>query len=374
MAQIVSFIMSLVIAITSSLGLVFEAPAEEAAEIENVIIMIGDGMGWNHLYATQEKHNIKLEMLERTDYHGFSRTRSASNLVTDSAAGGTALSTGGRTMNGYIGVYPTDPLEVIATPASITEVAMSRGMSTGVVTSDAVTGATPSAFSAHERDRDMSAELFADQVASDIDLIWGAIDEGTVTKEACAENGKEYVSTLAEVKALEDGQKSIGQFDSDTLWQGLDSDKDQPTLSELTTEAIDILKNDEDGFFLMVEGAHIDKRSHSQDGDGAMTAVLEFDKAISNAIDFAEKDGHTLIVITADHETGAVKPNGDGTYTWTSGSHSGADVPVLVYGCDTFIEDGETIDNVDIPTRAAAYMTKNEVYFPAPQAYLYDEK
>lgn len=372
-AKIVSLIMSLVIAFTSAFGLVFVAPAEEAAEIDNVIIMIGDGMGWNHLYATQNKHNVKLEMLERTEYHGFSRTRSASDVVTDSAAGGTALSTGGRTMNGYVGVYPTDPLEVIGTPASITEVAMTRGMSTGVVTSDAVTGATPSAFSAHERDRDMSAELFADQVASDIDLIWGAIDEGTVTKEACAANNKEYVSSLSEVQALEAGQKSIGQFHCDTMWQGLDNG-DQPTLSELTVEAIDILDDDEDGFFLMVEGAHIDKCSHSKDADGAMTAVLEFDRAISKAIDFAEKDGHTLIVITADHETGAVTPNGDGTYTWTSGSHSAADVPVLVYGCDSFIEDGATIDNIDIPTRAAAFMTKNEVYFPVVQAYLYDEK
>ena len=373
MAQIVAFIMSLVITISSSLGLVYIAPAEEAAEIENVIIMIGDGMGWNHLYSTQNKHNVKLEMLERTEYHGFSRTRSASALVTDSAAGGTALSTGGRTINGYIGVYPTDPLEAFATPASITEVAMTRGMSTGVVTSDAVTGATPSAFSAHEEDRGMAEELFADQVASDIDLIWGSIDEETVTKEACAENNKKYVSTLAEVKALEAGQKSIGQFDCDTLWQGLDSENDQPTLSELTVEAIDILDDDEDGFFLMVEGAHIDKRSHDQDGDGAITAVLEFDRAVSKAIDFAEKDGHTLVVITADHETGSVTPNGDGTYTWTTGSHSAADVPVLVYGCDSFIEDGETIDNIDIPTKAVAFMTKNEVYFPTPLSYLNKE-
>lgn len=374
MTQIVAFIMSIVITITSSLGLVFVAPAEDAAEIDNVIIMIGDGMGWNHLYSTQNKHNVKLEMLEKTDYHGFSKTRSASDFVTDSAAGGTALATGSRTMNGYVGVYPADPYEAIATPASITEIAMTIGKSTGVVTSDAVTGATPSAFSAHERDRDMSAELFADQVASDIDLIWGAIDEGTVTKEACAENGKEYVSTLTEVKALKAGQKSIGQFDCDTMWQGLDSDKDQPTLSELTVEAIDILDDDEDGFFLMVEGAHIDKRSHSKDGDGAMTAVLEFDKAVGKALDFAKADGNTLVIITADHETGAVTPNGDGTYTWTSGSHSAADVPVLVYGCDSFMEDGATINNIDIPTRAVAYMTNNEVYFPTPLSYLKDEK
>ncbi len=372
-AKIVSMIMSIVIMISSSFGLAFVAPEEEAKEIENVIIMIGDGMGWNHLYSTQNKHNIKLNMLEKTDYHGFSRTRSASALVTDSAAGGTALSTGSRTTNGYIGVYPTDPLEAIATPASITEVAIKRGLSTGVVTSDAITGATPSAFSAHERDRDMSAELFADQVASDIDLIWGSIDAETVTKEACQENGKKYVSTLSEVKALEYGEKSIGQFDCNTLWQGLDNG-DQPTLSELTVEAIDILNNDKDGFFLMVEGAHIDKRSHSQDGEGAMTAVLEFDKAVNAALEFAKADGNTLVVISADHETGAVTPNGDGTYTWTSGSHSGANVPVLVYGCDSFIEDGEVIDNVDIPTKAVAFMTNNEVAFPTPYSYLMDEE
>lgn len=372
-AKIVSLIMSLVIMISSAFGLSFIAPAEEAEEIQNVIIMIGDGMGWNHLYATQNRYDIELDMLTKTDYHGFSRTRSASSFVTDSAAGGTALATGSKTMNGYVGVYPTDPLEVFATPASITDVAMKFGKSTGIVTSDAVTGATPSSFSAHERDRDMSVELFADQVVSDIDLIWGAIDTEVVTKDACTANGKEYITSLSEVQALNLGKKSIGQFDCDTMWQGKDNG-DQPTLSELTDEAIRILNQDEDGFFLMVEGAHIDKRSHDKDGEGAMTAVLEFDKAISNAIDFAKEDGNTLVVISADHETGAVTPNGDGTYTWTSGSHSSANVPVLVYGCDSFMEDGATIENTEIPERAVAFMTKNEQYFPVPYSYLIEEK
>ena len=372
-AKIVSMIMSLVMMISSAFGLSFIAPEEEAKEIENVIIMIGDGMGWNHLYSTQNKYDIELNMLTKTDYHGSSRTRSASALVTDSAAGGTALSIGAKTMNGYIGVYPTDPLEALATPASITEVAMKFGKSTGVVTSDAVTGATPSAFSAHEKDRDMSEELFADQVASDIDLIWGAIDLSVVTEDACTANDKEYVTTLSEVKALDLGEKSIGQFDCETMWQGKDNG-DQPTLSELTDEAIRILDQDEDGFFLMVEGAHVDKRSHDQDGDGAMTAVLEFDKAVNNAIEFAKEDGNTLVVITADHETGSVTPNGDGTYTWTTGSHSAADVPVLVYGCDSFIEEGETIENVEIPERAVAFMTNNEQYFPIPYSCLIEEE
>ena len=366
-----SVMMSLIVTLFGSLGIVFTAPEDET--IDNVIIMIGDGMGWNHLYSTQNKYGIELDMLTKTDYHGFSKTRSASDAVTDSAAGGTALSSGSRTKNGHVGVYMLDPYEVIATPASITEAAISYGLSTGVVTTDSVTGATPSAFSAHERDRDFSAELFADQVASDIDLIWGAIDEETVTREACVENDKEYVSTLSEVQALEYGTKSIGQFDGNTLWKGLDNG-DNPTLSELTVEAIDILNQNEKGFFLMVEGAHIDKCSHSMDGDGAMTAVLEFDKAVSNAVDFAKEDGHTLVIVTADHETGSVTPNGDGTYTWTTGSHSAADVPVLVYGSDDFMKDGDTVKNTDIPKRACAFMTNNEILLPTTYFCLYGKK
>ena len=362
MVKFFAVIMSVLISVLSPLGLVFSAPEDET--IENVIIMIGDGMGWNHLYSTEKVHGVELDMLTRTEHHGFSKTRSASDKVTDSAAGGTALATGSRTQNGYVGVYMLDPYEVIGTPASITEVALTRYMSTGVVTSDLVTGATPSAFSAHERDRDFADELFADQLASDIDLIWGSVDAETVTEEACTASGKEYVSTLSDVQALENGVESIGQFDCDTLWKGLDNG-DNPTLSELTVEAIKILDRNENGFFLMVEGAHVDKCSHNKDGEGAMTAVLEFDKAVSKAIDFAEADGNTLVIVTADHETGGVTLNDEGVYEWTCGDHTDANVPLLVYGSDDFIEDGEVIKNVDVARRATAFMTNNEVMMPA---------
>lgn len=368
--KIVVLIMSLVITLTNMLGLNFVAPEEEAAEVKNVIILIGDGMGFNHLYATEKVHGVELSILNRFEYYGSQMTRSASSPVTDSAAGGTALATGGRTMNGYIGVYPTDPLGAIAVPASVTDVAMKYGMATGIVTSDSIMGATPSSFSAHVRDRDLAEDIFAQQVVSDIDLIWGAA-AGEVTESAVEENGKAYVNTLSEVKALEPGQKSIGQFDSTTLWQGNDNG-DQPTLSELAAEAIDILSKDEDGFFMMLEAAHIDKRSHDQDGEGAMTAVLEFDKVVDVVLDFAEADGNTLVIITADHETGSVTLVG-GEYKWLTGSHSGANVPCFVYGADSFIADGETINNIDIPDFAVAYMTSNEQVFPCPLVYLTEE-
>ncbi len=362
-------LLTLIVTLFSTCDNSFVAPSQEAQEIKNVVIMIGDGMGFNHLYSTQDTYGISLDMLTRTEYQGESKTRSASALVTDSAAGGSALSMGLRTMNGYVGVYSTDPLAFVATPASITEVAIKYGKSTGVVTSDSIMGATPAAFSAHVNSRDMDKAIFEQQVVSEIDLIWGAAAD-VVTESEVKANGKEYVASLTEVQALEPGQQSIGQFDCDTLWQGTDNGNN-PTLSELTVEALDLLSADEDGFFLMVEGAHIDKRSHDQDGDGARTAVLEFDKAISAVLDFAEKNGNTLVIITADHETGSVTLQDNGSYKWTTGSHSSANVPVLVYGCDSFIENGEIVDNKDIPYRAVAFMTNNEQAFPCPLDCLY---
>ena len=367
--KITVIIMTLFMVCANFLELNFIAPADEAEEAKNVIILIGDGMGFNHLYSTEYTHGVDLALFEKFEYYGAQKTRSASAAVTDSAAGGTALATGGRTVNGYVGVYPTDPLGVIAVPASVTDVAMKYEKATGIVTSDSIMGATPSAFSAHVRDRGLAEDIFEQQVESEIDLIWGAWNE-IVTEEEVNENGKTYVNSLTEVKALEYGEKSIGQFDSTAMWTGDNEGTDNPTLSQLAVEAIDLLNQDEDGFFLMIEGAHIDKRSHDKDGDGAMTAVLEFDKTIEAVLDFAEKDGNTLVILTADHETGAVTLQDDGSYVWTSGSHSGANVPCFVYGADNFIGNNEVIKNTDIPDRAVAFMTNNEQDFPCPIAYL----
>ena len=368
--KIIVSVMSFVIMFSSMFGLNFIAPSDEAENTKNVIIMIGDGMGFNHLYATEKVHGVELQVLDRMEYYGSQKTASASSPVTDSAAGGTALATGGRTMNGYVGVYPTDPLAAIAVPASITDVAMKYGKATGIVTSDSIMGATPSAFSAHVRDRDLAEEIFSQQLVSGIDLIWGGAAPDIVTEERVNENGKVFVDSLADVKALSYGEKSIGQFDTDAMWKG--EDENNPSLSELAVEAIDILNEDEDGFFMMIEGAHIDKRSHDQDGEGAMKAVLEFDRTIAAVLDFAEKDGNTIVIVTADHETGSVTLIGD-EYRWLTGSHSGANVPFFVYGADGIVADGEAAKNTDIPDRAVAYMTNNEQAFPCPLVYLNEQ-
>ena len=115
----------------------------------------------------------------------------------------------------------------------------------------------------------------------------------------------------------------------------------------MTEKAISVLDND-NGFFLMVEGAHIDKHSHRNNADNMVLALQEFDKAISKALDFAKKDGNTLIVVTADHETGGLKEK-NGTYVYTRTQHSGKNVPLFVYGSDSFIVNGDQIRNLMIP-------------------------
>lgn len=323
---------------------------EEMDQVQNVIYLIGDGMGPLHLEKAKQERNISLTM-DTFEYSGRSMTRSQFNLITDSAAGATALSCGVRTINGYVGVFYYDPLRVESTPKNLTELCIEKGMMTGIVTTDSTSGATPSGFSVHTDSRNNTEDIDTQQMASDIDLIWGCSSR-YVSQETCEANGFTFVKTYSEMMALEEGSRSFAQFDNDT-WYVNQFDAETPTLSQMAMKAIDILDDTDEGFFIMIEGAHIDKHSHDND-DASMTEALEeFDRTVAAALDYAEKDGNTLVVVTADHETGGIKLNKDGTYSFTQGSHSGANVPLLVYGSDTFIENGEVVYNIDIPVRIA---------------------
>ena len=321
---------------------------EEMDQVQNVIYLIGDGMGPLHLEKAKQERNISLVM-DTFEYSGRSMTRSQFNLITDSAAGATALSCGIRTINGYVGVFYYDPLRVESTPKSITELCIEKGMMTGIVTTDSTSGATPSGFSVHTDSRSNTEDIDTQQMASDIDLIWGGTS-GYVTKEGCEENGFTFVKTYSEMMALEEGSRSFAQFDHHT-WGVEQANDETPTLSQMAVKAIDILDDTDEGFFIMIEGAHIDKHSHDNEDAGMTEALEEFDRTVAAALDYAEKDGNTLVVVTADHETGGIVLNDDGTYSFTQGSHSGANVPIFIYGSDTFIADGETVYNIDIPAR-----------------------
>ena len=331
------------------------------SNIKNVIYLIGDGMGFNHLEKTKNEKNIDLTM-DTFEIRGESMTRSFSSAVTDSAAGGTALATGIRTTNGAIGVYPMDPLAAFSYPKNLTEICLESGKMTGVITTDETSGATPSSFSAHSSSRSNTEEITEDQLKSDIDLIWGTAN-GVATESDAQANGFTYIDTTAEMLALKEGSRSFAQFTND-LWTLAPSDINTPNLEMMTKKAIDILDDTEEGFFLMIEGAHIDKHSHSNDDSKMTEALQEFDETIEYVLEYAKADGETLVIITADHETGAIIANSDGTYSFTSGSHSAANVPILVYGSEVLIQNGEVLNNYEIPIRIAYILGFTEEDFP----------
>lgn len=355
-----------IIAIVTAIIMLFSAAGPEKApeeydQVQNVIYLVGDGMGPLHLEKAKQERNISLTM-DTFEYIGRAQTRSQANPVTDSAAGATALACGVKTFNGYVGVFYYDPLHVESQPKSITELCMEKGMMTGIVTSDATSGATPSGFSVHTSSRNNTEDIDTQQMNSDIDLIWGGTSD-YVTQEQCEANGFTFVKTYSEMMAVEEGERSFAQFDNGT-WYTEQYDAETPTLSQMAVKAIDVLDDTDEGFFLMIEGAHIDKHSHSNLDAEMGEALEEFDRTIAAVLDYAEKDGNTLVVVTADHETGGIVLGDDGTYSFTQGSHSGADVPLLVYGSDNFIENGETVDNIEIPERIAYSLGFTADQFP----------
>ncbi len=143
-------------------------------------------------------------------------------------------------------------------------------------------------------------------------------------------------------------------------------DNDSPYLSEMTEKAIDILDDNENGFFLMVEGACIDKFNHANDFEGSTKNVMEFSKAVQCALDYAKKDGETLVVVTADHETGGITLNEEtGEYYYTTTNHSTADVPLYVSAENAGFTDGERVENYQIGVQISRILGAERNQFPA---------
>ena len=332
---------------------------------KNVILMIGDGMGFNTLEATKAQKGVSLAM-ETMPVEAQSQTHSFLIPATDSAAGGTALSTGCRVWINSLGLFPFDPFTIndFNVPINLCELAKRDGKAAGVVTTDKTSGATPSSFSAHALSRTMEKDISNDQLKSGLDLIWGGASE-SINKENANANGFTYVSTETEMNSLSAGTRSFAQFNYDDLYN-CKSTKDTPSITDMTEKAIEILSADEDGFFLMVEGACIDKFSHSNDFAGATMCTVEFDKAVEAALEFAKADGETLVVVTADHETGGIKYNADkNEYYYTSDSHTNVDVPVFVSATDAGFKSGDKVKNREIPVQIARVMGYGEKEFPA---------
>ncbi len=302
---------------------------------KNVIFLIGDGMGIAQVYAAIVANNNKLN-LERCTHAGFSKTYSSNNFTTDSGAGGTALACGVKTKNGMIGMN-SDSVAV----ESILELAAHNKLSTGIVVACAVTHATPASYIAHQINRNMYDEIAADYLKTDIDVFIGGgrkyfedrNDGKNLTNELKNKN-YQVVYNINDVKAIKTG-KLVGLLYED---QNPKMPERGTMLPDATMAAIDILDNNSKGFFLMVEGSQIDWACHDNNIKEEIKEMLDFDETIGLALNYAEKTGNTLVIVTADHETGGLTIlNGkfgsdDMSASFSTKNHSGVPVPVFAYG------------------------------------------
>lgn len=304
---------------------------------KNIIFLIGDGMGLAQVYASMTANHGQL-FLQNLKYMGISKTHSADDYTTDSAAGGTALSCGKKTYNGAIGV----DADTVSTP-SILEQAEKKGKATGMVVTCSVAHATPGVFVAHQPDRNLYEAIAAEYLNSDIDLFIGGgynffakrkTDKRNLVKEL---EDKNYtvLRNLDEAKNFTQGNLTI-LADS---FHMPEYKKRGDFLPEATEKAIEILNNNsKEGFFLMVEGSQIDWGGHYNDISYIINETLDFDRAIGKALEFAAKDGNTLVIVTADHETGGVSietgdiEKGYVKARFATNVHTGIAVPVFTYG------------------------------------------
>ena len=312
----------------------FEVDGTDKAPL-NVILMIGDGMGMAHVATAMFANGGELTITNLKTC-GWVRTGSADNFTTDSAASGTAYATGHKTHNSAIGVDVDDkPI------ANLPEKLAKAGFVSGIVTTDDLDGATPSSFFAHQPKRNMSEEIWADMPASKLTFFAAgskeAFEEQKYETQDAISKKFEIVNSLADVPA---NAKRVGYLPPKAETASVNDNRGD-FLPATTRFAIDFLSSkaaEGKGFFLMVEGARIDKSSHNNDYPAAVLETLDFDKAVEAAIRFAEKDGNTLVIISADHETGALtlkdgKPaEGYMKGVFSSRSHTAIPVPLFAYG------------------------------------------
>jgi len=302
---------------------------------KNIIFLIGDGMGVAQVFSGVTANHGALNMTQMP-FTGFSQTQSADDYVTDSAAGGTALSTGQRTYNGALAV-DVDTLPI----PTILEISEKHGYATGLVSSSSITHATPASFIAHQPHRDMTEEIAADFLNVDIDVFIGGgrkffaerKDSRNLINELKEKDYQVFYS-LEEATNINSGKLAILTAENHNEAYPARGEM----LPEATEKAIQILQNNKKGFFLMVEGSMIDWGGHDNNTAFVVQETLDFDKAVAKALAFASSNKETLVVITADHETGGMALEGGNiskgqvTAGYTTGGHSAVMVPVFAYG------------------------------------------
>lgn len=317
------------------------APTDCNAPVNNVILMIGDGMGIHHLFAAGVANKGNL-FIENCPIVGISKTRCTNKLVTDSAAAGTAMATGTKTLYHRVAIGPNgEKMD------SLVDKAADMKKSTGVIASCELNDATPASFCANNEERSRAYEIIGDYPTSRADFIFGGgskyftnrPDGRDIFKEMQAKGYKTALSWEEAAPIFHDKMLIVtapGNLPPPSVRGNV--------LGKATAKALDILSRNPNGFFLMIEGSNIDKAAHRNNLAEMVDEALDFDQTIGIVLEWAAKHPGTLVVITADHNTGAFSLIGGdqqkGEVIAQFGSHNHDDVAVPVYaygaGCNAF--------------------------------------
>lgn len=307
---------------------------------KNIILMIGDGMGLSQITAGIYSNGNYLA-LEEFNSIGLHKPYSSDNLITDSAAGATAFACGQKTYNGAIAV--DDNKQPIKT---ILEEAEENGMKTGLVATSTIVHATPASFYAHNEYRKNYDDIAADFLETDVDIFIGGglnyfnkrEDNRDITKELEAKGY--YMSDYFQEDLTDldiSNKNKVGYLTSAS--DPLKADQGRDYLPLATKKSLDFLENrsDQKGFFLMIEGSQIDWGGHANDGDYVVSEMKDFNKAIEVVLEYSKNHPETLVIITADHETGGLALNPGSkmdslSYAFTSGYHTADIIPVFAKG------------------------------------------
>ena len=333
-----------------------QGASEEEVQPLNVILIVGDGMGVPQVYASVVAERENNSAFLRFPYTGFSRTYSRNRYRTDSSAGGTALTTGHKVDNYHVNWGPDS-----ARYATIFDDAVAAGMSTGFVVTSSVLDATPAATYGHVPYRKMFDTLSLQLSQCQHSVMVGGgrkyflpenRKDGLAPLDTLARRGYTVVGTLDSLNRFA-GDRLVGLlYDGDPLTEPSRGDM----LTQATKKAIAMLSRNPKGFALMVEGSQIDWACHNNDSAYLRAELADFEQMLHAVLDFAQRDGRTLVVVTADHETGGLTlPDGDiqqginnVRFHWDN--HTGCMVPVFALGPGAHNFSGIQ-ENTDIPMK-----------------------
>ncbi len=329
------------------------AAAPSDVPVKNVIFMIGDGMGMHHVFTAWAANRGKLN-LENCPVTGLAKTWCSDKLITDSAASGTALATGHKTTYGTVGMAP-DGKKL----DSLVDDAAGLGKSTGVVVTCDLTDATPSAFCANAPKRSLAYDLAACFPTSKADFIFGGGSskfegrpDGRDLFDEMKKGGYTVARNWDETAAIQKG-KVFSVVDKGNLAKPSERGD---VLEKAVLKALDMLSSNDKGFFLMVEGSKIDKEAHANNLPVMLDELYDFDRTVGKVLSWASQHPGTLVVITADHNTGGLtliggdKEKGEVKCKFSTGNHNEVAVPVYAYGAGSGVFTG-VYENTEICNR-----------------------